>query len=71
MRREGCTCWWQDFPRRGALAPGIGQGSASDEEGEPDWKTAPCKECGRRYPHQHVRALRPGRYDDAGSGDEL
>lgn len=37
-----------------------------DGEGEADWRE-PCSECGRRYYHEHVRAVHGS---EAGSTDD-
>ena len=55
---------------------GVGSASDSDSEGEGEGGAlgAPCHRCGRRYPHEHVDAVRPefasgDARDDSGSED--
>ncbi|EFJ51528.1 hypothetical protein VOLCADRAFT_116398 [Volvox carteri f. nagariensis] len=59
---------------------GDGGGGGSDVEGEDqedeeEWRLKPCDVCGRRYPHEHVRAVystchRRDHSDGGSSGDD-
>ncbi|KAG2449430.1 hypothetical protein HYH02_005577 [Chlamydomonas schloesseri] len=42
--------------RRGGDAASDGS-EVGDEEDEEEWRIKPCEVCGRRYPHEHVRAV--------------
>lgn len=33
------------------------QGGEVEEDEEEEWRLKPCEVCGRRYPHEHVRAV--------------
>ena len=46
----------------GAVNEGVGVASGGgndddDEEGDADEWQKPCEECGRKYPHQHIRSM--------------
>eukprot|EP00955_Chlamydomonas_euryale_P016450 175996-Chlamydomonas_euryale.AAC.4 len=67
--------------RCGGAAAGRGRGSSSSPDGSDDsddgggggrYDAAPCEECGRTYPHEHMRAVRAGggRGDSSDSSDE-
>ncbi|KAG2496993.1 hypothetical protein HYH03_004998 [Edaphochlamys debaryana] len=56
-------------------APGQAAAEASSEEegdGEDaeEWKLKPCELCGRRYPHEHVRAVYGRRGSSSGGEDD-
>ncbi|GIL90328.1 hypothetical protein Vretimale_18192 [Volvox reticuliferus] len=55
-------------------APGVHDTNTQDEdqEEEEEWKLKPCDLCGRRYPHEHVRAVYSTchRRSSDGSGDD-
>ena len=61
-------------PGKAALVRGILE-SSDDEEGGGEELVAPCPQCGRTYPHVHVRAARAGGVgrdwsdDDSGEDD--
>ena len=61
-------------PRRRGADTGAGAGGGSSDEGSgqeeevSDWQ-APCEVCGRRYPHQHVKAVYQSSYV-AGDGSD-
>ncbi|KAG2433284.1 hypothetical protein HXX76_008351 [Chlamydomonas incerta] len=59
--------------RGGDASEDDGGGQEDDDEEDEEWRVKPCEVCGRRYPHEHVRAVygsssaaqgRDGSYDD-------
>jgi hypothetical protein len=59
LRSPGSGGW------AGGAAGSSDSGSGEEEEEGEEWQQ-PCEECGRRYPHQHIRTVRARR----GSGSD-
>lgn len=45
------------------------EGSGEEEDDVDEWRT-PCEDCGRRYPHQHIRSIYKTATDDDENDDD-
>lgn len=66
LRKRKCLVLLGNNASAGGSGPALGASAGSDDESDADedengneWQR-PCEECGRRYPHQHIRSMYSG-----------
>lgn len=67
LQKKGAVAGPAKSKPAGSGRRGSDSGGSSSEEEEEDGE--PCEVCGRRYPHQHVKAVYRSGYNDASDED--